>query len=292
MSAIDLDIFANKTEELEEIADLAQKLRLSEEASKVLDSTGHALIRNYYQAEQIEALVPILTRRLEYGIFLDNFSANLILDQLLKKHNYKIAARIATIISLQEDFENTITNSMSLLACYKFLGQLEPFEDLKVLEPVVDPEASKSKKKKEEIKIRVKYLRNDFYDDHFDIKNTNHLVGKTILYFADTLKDEVLKNSLQLIGYGLYEKFEEANKFLANNKTSLYKEAVDFAKGLGNAENLELSDAGKQFFDSLNNVSQLQDGKVDEFLEKLVQETVAEREQNDIEDQKIVSLNL
>ena len=291
VSAIDLDIFANKTEELDEIADLAQKLRLSEEASKVLDSTSHALIRNYYGANQIETLIPILASRLEFGVFLDNFSANLILDQLLKEKNHKIAARIATILSLQEDFENSITNSMSLLACYKFLGQLEPFDDLKVAEPVVDAEAPKSKKKKEEIRIRVKFLRNEFFDDHFDIKNTNHLVGKTILYLADTLKDPVLKSSLQILGYGLYEKYEEANKFLADNKGSLYKEVVDFVKELGKVENLELSEAGKQFFDNLNNISKQQDGNVNDLLEKMVQEAVAERETKDIEDQKKVRLD-
>ena len=62
----------------------------------------------------------------------------------------------------------------------------------------------------------VKIIRNPFYDDHFDLKDERHQMGKTLYYLAKhcpNLQPE-LSRSVQLIGLGLYEKFELANQLL------------------------------------------------------------------------------
>ncbi|CAO1340310.1 unnamed protein product [Diamesa serratosioi] len=293
VSAIDIDIYANKIiddKHTDEIADLVQKLRLTEEASNILDSTGHALIRSYIENNQINALVQILNHRLEYGIYLDNFTANLLLDKLVTEKNWKLAARVATLYCLQEDFENEITNTLSMYACFMFLDNLETFDDF-VEQEIEKPkeELPKSKKKKEEIRIRVGYLRNEYHDDHFDIRNTNHLVGKTLLYLAKELKqNDALKNNLELLGYTLYEKFDDGIKLLETQSSSpFFADAVAIVQKLKAASGEE-NEIAMKFFNKVDQLNNLQNDKVNLILENLVQSAVEGRQSKDIEQQKMV----
>ncbi|CRL03380.1 CLUMA_CG016273, isoform A [Clunio marinus] len=275
ISPVDVDIYANKVtgnRHMEDIADLMKKLRSTEEACNVFDSSQHALIRNYLDNDNIDLLIYVLNHRSDYGVFLDFFSANMLLDKLIKAENFKAGARVATLLALQEDFSNQITLYMSLFCCYKFLKNLETFTDLVEATPQTgESEGTEKKKKKvEEIKVRVRYIRNPYFDDHFDLENTNHLLGKTFLYLADEVKsiDEILSNSLNLLGLGLYEKFEAGNKFLSDiKKGTFYKEAVETLKLLKEkVGNLEENEPAKNFFDSLESLN-TKDENVTAFIE-------------------------
>lgn len=293
ISPVDVDVYANKIiddRHMEEIADLVSKLRTTDEATSVFDSTQHALIRNYIDNNNMEALVHVLNNRTEYGIFPDHHVANMLLDKLINEKNFKLGARFATILALQEDFENPITTFMSLHTCYKFLSQLEDFEDL-AEKPVVQEETvPKSKKKKEEIKVRVRYIINPFFDDHFDLKSTNHLLGKTFLNIADELQPShaTLANSLKLLGYSLYEKFEAGNAFLATAKQAdFFKESVEIVKNLAEkVENLDANEPAKQFFEAVNTLASLKEEKVEELVEGLMKKAIQEQEAKDIEQQR------
>lgn len=241
--AVDIDIFANKLNDntyLEELADIVHKLRLTAETTNVLDSTSHAVIRHHldFGNDNITNLINILDDRLSYGIFLDSYTTNLLLDRLLKLKNYRLAAKVASLLMLQEDFENDISRTLSLYACYKYLEHPEPFEE------VVKPDADitekqetkpmdakamrKARKKPEEIKIRVKFIRNEYFDDHFDLRNSHHLVGKTFLVLSRYI-DGMLGNTLKLLGYCYYEKYEDGCKFIESlgEPKELYKDAID-----------------------------------------------------------------
>lgn len=81
--------------------------------------------------------------------------------------------------------------------------------------------------------IPIKVIRNIYYDDHFDIKDERFLLGKTLYYLSKNTKmlDPVFARSLQLIGLGLYEKFELANQHLTDwlqdsSANVVYSEAV------------------------------------------------------------------
>lgn len=293
ISPVDVDIYANKIADnrhTDEIADLLQKLRLTEEASNLFDSTQHAVIRNYIEHNNMESLVHILNHRTQFGVFLDSFTANVLLDKLIEEKNFKLASRFATIFALQEDFSNPITTTMSLYSCYKHLGVLEPFDDL-VEKSVGDivVEVPKSKKKKEEIKIRVKFLVNPFFDDHFDLKDSNHLLGKTFLYLADEVQDETLSNSLKLVGFCLYEKFDEGNKFLAKTKgKSFFKETVEITKGLSSQiKDFESNEPAKKFFESIQGLS-VKDESVEKMIEGLMKKAVENQAEKDVNEQKKV----
>jgi small subunit ribosomal protein S27 len=294
ITAIDVDIYLNKAsgKHTEEACDLLHKLRTTEQTSRMLDSTPHAMIR--LLMDHPEHLLSMLNNRLEYGLFLDSHAANLLLNKSITEKNFMLGARIATLQMLQEDFEHPITRYMSLYASYKFLDELSTFVDL--IPPPPPPEdtnAPKQKKKVEEIKVRVAFIRNEYFDDHFDIVNTNHLLGKTFLYLADEVKsvDSVLCNSLKLLGYALYEKFSDGNKFIekSDKNSQYYKEVLDKVKGLAEKiENLDSNDDGKKFFDALNSISSQKEGKVDEILEGLMKKSISECESSDIEAQRKV----
>lgn len=242
--AIDIDILVNKldtTEHLETVADLVHRLRLTEETTNALDSTSHAVVRSYLDQgpELLTELIRILDDRLSYGVFLDSFTTNLLLDTLLKAHNYRLAAKVASFLMLQEDFGNDISRALSLYACYKYAQAPEPFEEPvkpveevpKVEEQGAKPAAKGKKKKPEEIRVRVDFVRNEYFDDHFDITNSEHLAGKSLLMIGRQTAGAI-GHSAQLIGLCLYQKYEDGWKLAEalTKSNDVHKDAVDLVK--------------------------------------------------------------
>jgi len=177
------------------------KHRMTEETTNTMDSTGHSLIRAFLDRFQMQELLDILDDRLSYGVFLDSFTGNLCLDELIRNKDFKSAARVATLLMLQEDFDNKITRALSLYACVKHLQKPEPFKEAPPPPPVVETTPT-SKKKAEDIKVRVKFIRNQYFDDHFDLKEDNALVGKTLVMVGELIPGTI-GNSSELLGYGL-----------------------------------------------------------------------------------------
>uniref|UniRef100_A0A336LVR3 CSON003897 protein n=1 Tax=Culicoides sonorensis TaxID=179676 RepID=A0A336LVR3_CULSO len=296
-SPIDIDIYANKVTDdnhFDEIADLLNKLRKTPEATNILDSTGHAYIRNLLEYDQIGQIIQVLDNRIEYGVFLDDYLANLVIDKLLKAGKFKEAARISTIFMLQEDFSNPITRALSLFACYKYLGNPEVFDDLK---PPVEPEAEagqKKKKKKEEIKVRVKFLRNPYFDDHFDIKDSQHLVGKTLTLIGreySKLGNIKIGNNVQLLGLAIYQKYEDAVTLLESCKGSeLEKDVIEkineFFTKVEEQQQTEAFHALKSAIELVGSSHKVIEGNFEEKLNELCKSVVQENEAKEIEQQK------
>lgn len=247
--AVDLDIFVNAIKDNtlnNEVSDLVHKMRLTADTSNTLASTSHAVIRHHldFSNTDLENLIYMLDDRLSYGIFLDSFTANLCLDKMIQLKNYRMAAKVATFLMLQENFENPINRVLSMYACYKYLEDPQSFDDLIKNQATdedlaasihaalqsKDPKAKKVKKRtqKEEIRVRVNFLRNPYFDEHFDIRNSLHLVGKTFIAISQHL-DGAIRNSIQLLGYCLFEKYADGNKLVEsiNNTNDLYKDVVD-----------------------------------------------------------------
>lgn len=234
ISAIDVDLIVNKVSGdgyFEEMADLVHKLRMTDEASKIIDSTPHAVVRNFLEHDQIDLLLHVLRDPLNYGIFLDTFCTNLALDKLVEEKRFIEAAEIASFLMLQEDFGDDMTKSLSLLALYNYLENPQPF-----IKPEPAPEPTKvapatptkgKKAKKEENRVRVKFLRNDYFDDHFDLRDPRHLVGKTLVRLGYELPRQY-QPSVQLLGLSLYQKYEEALEMIGKLKKGdkLYKDLL------------------------------------------------------------------
>ncbi|OAD59980.1 28S ribosomal protein S27, mitochondrial [Eufriesea mexicana] len=206
VSALDIDIFANsiqKKQQVEELLSLLQKLRKTAEATNILDSTHHAVIRYLLNNECTNELMNILHDRLNFGIFPDYLCYNILMDTYIKKEDYSSAAKIAVLPMLQEDSEHLITNALSIYSCHKYLENPDTWQ--KPPEPVDDS--------KEEIKIRVDYLRNPFFDDHFDLTEPCDLVGKTLAFQGKFMNNE-LGRTCQLRGLILYKKYQDVSKLI------------------------------------------------------------------------------
>lgn len=59
-----------------------------------------------------------------------------------------------------------------------------------------------------QVKIRVKFLRNPYFDDHFDLTDPNHIVGKTLAW-ASPLVGGLVGRNCEVLGWALYNKWQE-----------------------------------------------------------------------------------
>lgn len=309
VSAIDIDIFANRiTDEHyhEELADLVHKLRMTEETTNSLESMGHALIRLYLNCNNTKELLDILNDRLSYGIFLDSYIANIAIDQFIKVKDFKSAARISSFMMLQEQFDNPITIGLSLYACMKFLEAPESFETKP--EPIVVaapdekisvPVKAADKKKTEEIKVRVGFIRNEYFDDHFDLNDSQLLVGKTLVMIGDALivdaNHSSLGKSAKLLGLCLYRKYDKALQYVETVKGEIYKDAAKIAESmLSQQEAATDDDVYKKLIESVQKLSlgKCIEDNFEKSVWKFTNDTIAQFEKKDIENQiKVIATN-
>lgn len=225
ISAVDVDIYANSIRDghhLQELKDLIYKLRLSADTGNTLESTHHATIRNFLDHGDMQDLVEIVKDPLNYGIFMDDFTANLALDKLLNCNDFDKAVIVASQVMLQEDYSNEITCSLSQYACYKYISMYVP--------PEPEPPATNTKIKVEEVKIRIKFLRNPYFDDHFDIKDPYLLAGKTLAWISE-VNNGSLNLNLELLGWCVYKKYEKlverSIQIAKLSDVKIYKEVID-----------------------------------------------------------------
>ena len=74
----------------------------------------------------------MLKLKYKYGIFIDSYTANMLMDFYIKNKNLKKAALVAHEIMLQEMSDNELTLSASLFTCMKYFD--EHRNDQEVLE--------------------------------------------------------------------------------------------------------------------------------------------------------------
>lgn len=266
ISAVDVDLFTNalkNNEYVDEMLDLVHKLRLSADTGNTLNSTSHAVIRLLTKYGNKKDMLSVLDDRINYGIFLDYYTANILMDMFWKEKDFTSGARVASQLMLQEELDHPLSTQLSLLHCYNYLMQ-----------PGEWPFPSPPEEPEEEIKIRVKYVRNAFDDDHFDLKNPQKIVGKTLALFTNNKQDSFNK-SFNVLGWTLYNKKDKAEVILKECETeniSLYKEILDLIP-----ENSEIKTT---FLDS-----NLESINVQQILEENVVKAVQKTFESDIAEQ-------
>lgn len=236
LDELELDIFINiaapqKNEiaHLKETVDLLKKFRRSLRAHLMFPSTPHAACRLFLDSDRLHSLVHLIEQRVDYGIFPDPFALNLSFDAALEHNHLSLASRLAVHIMLQEDFGvNTISDIFSLYSVSKYIESKPDFEQWSSPDISSDPiftvalkdqsAQSKSQNEKPEEEeededqyIRVPFLRNPYYDDHFDIKNPRVLCGKTLVMLSKQFSlEQDLTQKLKLIGFVLQGKWDES----------------------------------------------------------------------------------
>lgn len=79
----------------------------------------------------------------KYGLFLDSYTANMLMDHFLKENELKRAALTAHEIMLQEDSENELTQAACLLSCLRYLKEHGTNEDIQEQENNEDEKKKK-----------------------------------------------------------------------------------------------------------------------------------------------------
>ena len=189
-----------------EVFSVIYRFRKSPASNPVRDSIIYIIVRSYIDSNIAEHLLPLLKARSQTGIFPDAITFSLLLDHFIKERDFASAAEVTYEMMLQEDFSHPTSR---LLALYSSVQHLESvsLDDI-APEEIKDPEG-------EEEWIPVKYIRYPTYDDHFDIKSQQYLLGKTLYQLGVELGTSTLANSLQVSGLALYHKFGRCIQLLA-----------------------------------------------------------------------------
>jgi small subunit ribosomal protein S27 len=151
------------TETLDEIEEVAHRLRKSPATADSLPSTSHAIIRAFLNGGKTDDLLRILNDRMNYGVFLDFHVANILMDDFIKKGNHRgkeglfpcqfidqetailnsidnlDAAKVAGLLMLEEDFGPPTTKFLALVSCLKYVEEPTPEQ----WDPIPPPEESK-----------------------------------------------------------------------------------------------------------------------------------------------------
>ncbi|XP_065333565.1 uncharacterized protein LOC135935276 [Cloeon dipterum] len=277
ISGVDVEVFTcgvNEDVHLDEAEDLVHKLRQSGRAAELLPSTGHNLIRLLYQSGRTDEMVRILHDRLNYGIFIDYHLSNVIMDDFLKTGKFAEAAKLAVLHGLQEDSSNSITSNLVLTSCLQCFLKGVKWE-LEGPTPLEEP--------KEEVKVRVRFLRNPYFDNHFDLIDGNALMGKTMAIIAPALENAVLANSLELLGWVKFGDWNKLEKRLNQLKSPVLKEAADLM--LAHIAELDKEKLPESVAKSIASIKTV-DGNLLEAMEASLKEAVSKNESQDIEAQE------
>lgn len=283
VAAVDIDIYVNSLKEpghKEDLLDMINKLRLSPESSFTLPSTHYAVIRYLFDKDNADQIFEVLNDRLNYGIFPDHYTFNLLMDTYIKKEDFTAAAKIASLLMLQEDFQHPIANALALYSCHKYL---ENPQNWIVPEQTID-------EPKEEVKVRVKYLRNPYFDDHFDLVEPTDLMGKTLAFFGKH-RGGTLGRTCQLRGFILFKKYSKVIKLIdqwKDEKEIVYQQVFELIKKdsptLFDGELSEEMVTLKNKLEELEKMD-LKSGNILEEMENDVKKAVQEREESDISEQ-------
>lgn len=154
-------------------------------------------------------MLRMLEDHTNYGLFMDKYTAVLLLDKLVEEGRRPEGARVASQLMLQE--EDWVTaGALGNIACWRYLlvRSDQPWAVEEVEAEEEDPE--------DVVRVRVKegpphfgMVPNNHHDDHFDLSEPEKILGKTIWYL-NRLDSDSLSKSLTFLGLALWGKVDQA----------------------------------------------------------------------------------
>ena len=275
-SAVDVDIFAQAASspaDCEQLEELLYKLRRTPHTIFSPASTNHAAIRALLKAEdhpeggeQVHHIVKMLEDRMNYGLFMDDYTAILLLDYMLENKRLLEGARIASQLMFQEESREGPGAALGNLASWRYCKQARDVPWFLDTENPVDENPD------EVIRVRVKgMVPNKYNDEHFDLNDGKIILGKTLVYLNNG--DDNLNKSLRCLGYILSDKTDSAKSL---GPFTISEEVLEIALEVAKSEDI------KEYLSSL----QTETNNVDDILLKRCQESLATSEPQIVDNQK------
>ncbi|KAL5113035.1 hypothetical protein TcWFU_009997 [Taenia crassiceps] len=205
---------------------------------KTLQSTPHAIVRNYIHHNEESRVLTLLKKRAKTGVFLDEVSANLLLDVFIKKQDYPAGLSVMWELCLQSYLEKTLPSPYMIALWLHTIGELiksgvffERLEGTRESDDEYDGDVDYRS---------VAYLRNPNYDGWFDIDRPRLQLGHCILSLASSIErglPSLLQNnlaidlrsivpSLRLLGFALVEDADKLLTFTSNKPSVVYSDVL------------------------------------------------------------------
>ncbi|XP_036333800.1 uncharacterized protein LOC118744697 [Rhagoletis pomonella] len=201
-----------------EFSETFLKLRSEPQKATVFEATNYAIFRNFIDNENLDELLANVKNRLQSGLFVDDFIGCYLLNHFLQEQNYLAATEIGLEIFKQDTLDNKLLVSLMLKSFFEYLKQN--------LEQIATPLVKETKptKKKDEVKVRVKFLRNT--EDGQDLPTQ---IGRAICKISQLYSNHVTSN-FKLLGSLLANKNDLATSLLLATNTNFCKDTLQYSQ--------------------------------------------------------------
>lgn len=98
--------------------------------------------------------------------------------------------------------------------------------------------------------FKFPYLKNAYFDSHFDLEKAEHLVGKTLLWMVEhTALESSLAHSIRTVGALFYERYELFTELLQDGQ--LLPAAVDVCRAEVGRKAADVEEELKKIYEKL-----------------------------------------